>query len=68
MVLTAGVAWAYILGQVCAIVTDLMEEPSMEIKGNMRKYTTKSKDSRPFYAILIYIYIYIFAVKKYNFE
>ena len=24
--LTAGVAWAYILGQVCAIVTDITED------------------------------------------
>ena len=27
--LTAGICWAYILGQVCAIVTDITEEPNL---------------------------------------
>ena len=45
MVLTAGVAWAYILGQVCAIVTDLMEE-NVRWRKRMHQLNTMAKERR----------------------
>ena len=36
MVLTAGICWAYILGQVCAIVTDITEEPNLHFFCSVR--------------------------------
>jgi len=45
MVLTAGVAWAYILGQVCAIVTDITEE-SIRWRKQMHQLNTMTKEHR----------------------
>lgn len=45
MVLTAGICWAYILGQVCAIVTDITEE-SIAWRKKMFQLNTLTQEHR----------------------